>query len=74
MSLHYSGNNSYFFVNAKEIYKIETDNYFSTFSKFYRRISEKIESSKVSSERNAYDFPVVNNAINKSELLNIYKF
>ena len=68
MSLHYNNDNSYLFVNGKEIYKFEAsyENNFS--SKFcLGSISNKFK-------LNVYDFPVDYSAIDTSNILNIYKY
>ena len=79
MSLHYNSDNSYFFVNRKEIFKFKTDNKNVNFPGQFclRSISNgfsNTESREVSLNGNVYDFSVDYNSIDKSDILNIHKY
>ena len=72
LSLHYNDDNSYLFVNGKEIYKLKACNKNVNFpSQFYLgSISNKFDyadSEEVSLKRNVYDFSVDCVAIDKSK-------
>ena len=77
MSLHYNADNSYLFVNGKEIFKFKADenknvNFPTQFC--LRSISNGFsatESRAVSLNGNVYDFSVDYNSIEKSAILNI---
>ena len=63
MSLHYNVDNSYLFVNGKEIFKFKTDNKNVNFPTQFciGRISNRFsatESRKVFLNENVYDFSV----------------
>ena len=78
LSLHY-GDNSYLFVNEKDIFKFKADNENVTFptQPCLRSICngfDATESREVSLKGNVYDFSVYYNAIEKSNILNIYKY
>ena len=79
MSLHYNANNSYLFVNGKEIFKFKADNKNVNFPTqlCLGRISNGFsatESREVSFNRNVYDFTVDHNSIDKSDILNTHKY
>ena len=79
LSLHYNDDNSYLFVNGKEIYKFKASNknvnfpsqfcLGSTSNKF-----DNVESEEASFKGNVYDFSVDYGAIDKSNILNIHKY
>ena len=78
-SLHYNGDNCYLFVNGKEIFKIKANHGNVNFSTQFclGSISNRFgatESREVSLKENVYDFSVDYNAIDKSDVLNIYKY
>ena len=67
------------FVNGKEIVKFKANNKninFSTQFCFWSISNglRAIESGEVSLNRNVYDFSVNDNPIDKSDILNIYKY
>ena len=77
MSLHYNGNNSYLFVNGKEIFKFKADNkniniptqfYLETISNGFGATESRV----VSLKGNVYDFSVDYNAIDKPDILKIH--
>ena len=79
MSFHYNGDNSYLFVNGKELIKFKADNknlYFPT--RFcLGSISDKFsaaESREVSLNGNVYNFSVDCNSIDKSDILSFHKY
>ena len=79
MSLHYNADNSYLFVNGKEIFKFKTDiknvNFPTRFC--LGSISDglnNIESREAFLNGNVYDFSVDYNSIDKSDILNIHKY
>ena len=79
LSLHYNADNSYLFVNGKEIITFKVDNKNVNFPiRFYLgSISDGFsatESREVSLDRNLYDFSVDYNSIDKSDILNIRKY
>ena len=74
--LHYNGDNSYLFVNGKEIFKFKADNKNVNFPTQFRLGSicygfGATESREISLKRNVYDFSLDNNAIDKSDIINI---
>ena len=78
MSLHYNADNSYLFVNGKEISTFKADNKNVNFPiRFYLgSISDRFSATKsreVSLDRNVYDFSVDYNSIDKSDILNIQR-
>ena len=78
LNFHYNGNNSYFFVNEKEIIKFKADNKTFNFPTRFclGSVSDGFSATKsreVSLNGNVYDFSVENNSIDKSETLNIHK-
>ena len=79
LSLHYNADNSYLFVNGKEIYKFKDSNKNNNFPSQFclGSISNKfdhVDTGEVSFKGNVYDFSVDFNAIDKSNILNIHKY
>ena len=80
MILHCIVDNSYLFVNGKEIFKFKNDNKNVNFStqcclgSISNGICSATESIEVSSNGNVYDFSVDYNSTNKSDILNIHKY
>ena len=79
LSLHYNADNSYLFVNGKEIFKFRSDNKNINLStQFYLgSISNgfsAIESRVVSLNENTYNLSVDYNFFNKPDILNIHKY
>ena len=79
MSLHYSADNSYLFVNGKDIFKFKADNKNVKFVTQFCLISSSndfraISSRELSSVGNVYDFSVDYNFIDNSDILNIQKY
>ena len=79
MSLHYNDDNSYLFVNGKEIFNFKDDNKNVNFATQFclGSISNGLsaaESKEVSLNGNVYDFSVDYNYIDKSDILNIHKY
>ena len=79
LRLHYNVDNSYLFVNEKEIYKFKVNHKSDNFpSQYYlASISNKfdyVDSEKVSFKGNVYDFLIDYDAIDKSSILNIHKY
>ena len=74
LSLHYNGDNSYLFVNGKKIYKFEANNKNVNFPNQFclGSISNKCRGRYL--KGNVYDFSVDYDTINKSDILNIYKY
>ena len=78
LSLHYNDDNSYLFVNGKEIIKFKADSKNVNFPTRFclGSISDGFsatESREVSLNGNVYDFSVDYNSIDKSDILNIHK-
>ena len=78
LSLHHS-DNSYLFVNGKEIYKFKADNgNFNFPSRFCLGSTsndfDRDDLKEVSFKGNVYDFSVDYDAIDKSDILNIHKY
>ena len=76
LSLHYNADNSYLFVNGKEIFKFKAnDENVNLPTQFcLRRISNgfsNTESREVSLNGTVYDFSVDYNSLDKPEILNI---
>ena len=76
MSFHYNADNSYLFLNGKEIVKFKDDNknvnfptqfYLGSISNGFRNT----ESREVSLNENVYDFSVDKSSIDKYDILNI---
>ena len=79
LSLHYNADNSYLFVNGKEIFKFRSDNKNINLStQFYLgSISNgfsAIESRVVSLNENIYNLSVDYNFFDKPDILNIHKY
>ena len=79
MSLHYNDDNSFFFVNGKEIFKFKFDNKNFNFpTQFCLGIISNgfcnTESREVSLNGNVCNFSVDYNFIDKSDILNIHKY
>ena len=79
MSLHYNSDNSYLFVNGKEIYNFKPSSKNVNFpSKFcLGSTSKKFDyfySKEVSFRGNVYDFSVDCGSIEKPDILNIHKY
>ena len=79
MSSHYNANNSYLFVNEKEIFKFNGDNKNVNFPTQFSLESisngfSATESREVSLNGKVYDVSVNYNAIDKSGILNILKY
>ena len=79
MSLHYNADNSYLFVNGKEIFKFKLGNKNVNFpTQFCLRTIvigfSATESREVSLNENVYDFSVDYKSIDKSDILNIHKY
>ena len=79
LSLHYNDDNSYLFVNGKEIIKFKADKKNVNFSTRFSlgSISDEFsatESREVSLNRNVYDFSVDYNSNDNSDILNIHKY
>ena len=79
MRFHYNADNSYLFVNGKEIFKFKANNKNVNFPTqfFLGSISNGFsgtESEEVSFNGNLYDFSVDYNSIDKSDILIIHKY
>ena len=77
MSLHCNADNSYFFVNGKEIFKADNKNINFPTQFCLGSISNGFsatESREVSLYGNVYDFSVDYSSIDKSDILNIQKY
>ena len=79
MTLDYHGDNSYLFVNGKEIFKFKVDNKNVNFPIQFCLGSvpngfSANKPRKVSLSGNVYDFTVDYNPPNKFNLLNIHKY
>ena len=78
LSLHYNVDDSYLFVNGKEIFKFKADDKNVSFPTQFclGNISNRFsvtESREVSLNGYVYDFSVDYNSIDKSDILNIHK-
>ena len=72
--LHYNVDNSYLLVNGKEIFKFKLDNKSVNFPTQFclRSIANgfrAVETKEISLNKNAYDFSVDHNCIDKSDIL-----
>ena len=79
MTLHCNHDNSYLFVNGKEVYKFKADDKNVNFPTQFclGSISNKFDaadSRQLSLKGNVYDFSVDYDTINKSDIINIHKF
>ena len=77
--MQYNGDNSYLFVNGKKIFKFKANNKNVNFPTrvFLGSISDEcsaVDSREVSLWGNVYDFSVVHNSIDKSDILNIHRY
>ena len=83
LSLHYNGDNSYLFVNEKEICKFKASNKNVNFTTQFclGSISNKFDyeaeaefEAEVSLKGNVYDLSIDYKVIDKSDILNIHKY
>ena len=79
LSLHYNADNSYLFVNGKEIFKFKADNKDVNFPTRFCLGSisngfSATESREVSFNGKVCDFSVDYNSIDKYDILNIHKY
>ena len=78
LSLHYNADNSYLFVNGKEIFKFKANSKSVTFPTRFclGSISNGFSNreEEVSLNGNVYDFLVDYNSVDKSDILNIHKY
>ena len=77
LNLRYNADNSYLFVNGKNIFKFKAGNVNSSTPFCLRNISNGFsatESREVSLNGNVYDFSADCNSIDKYDILNIYKY
>ena len=79
MSLDYNADNSYLFVNGKEITKFKVNNKNVNFSTRFCLLSipdgfSATKSREISLNGNVYDFSVDWNSFEKSDILNIHKY
>ena len=79
LSLYYNADNSYLFVNGKEVFKLKANKKNINFPTQFciESISNGFratDSREVSLNGNVYDFSVDYNSIDKSDILNIHKY
>ena len=79
MSLHYNAENSYFFVNGKEVLKFKANNKNANFPTHFclRGVSNGFratESREGSLNGNVYDFSVDYISVDESDILSIHKY
>ena len=79
LSLHYNSNNSYLFVNGKEVYQFKASNKNVSFPTqlFLGSISIKlgaIDSEEASLKGNVFVFSVAYNSIDKSNIFKLHKY
>ena len=79
MNLHYNADNSYLFVDGKEIIKFKAENKNVNFpTQFWLGSTSNgfsaTESREVSINGNVYDISFDYNSVNKSGILNIHKY
>ena len=79
MSLHYNADNSYFFVDGKEIFKVKGNNKIVNFPTQFCLGSisngfSATESREVFLNGNVHDFSVDYNSIHKSDISKIQKY
>ena len=79
LSLHYNGDNSYLFVNGKEIIKFKADNKIVNFPIWFclGSLSDGFSANKsgeVSLNGNVYNFSVHYTSIDISDIFNIQKY
>ena len=77
--MHYNNDNSYLFVNGKELYRFKTSNKNNNFPTQFSlgSISNKsgaVDFNEVSLKGNVYDFSVDYSFIDQSNILNICKY
>ena len=77
--MYYNADNSYLFLNGKEIYKFKASNKNNNFpcQCCLGSISNKFdyaESEELSFKGNVYDFSVDYNAIDKFSILNVHQY
>ena len=72
LSLHYNSDNSYLFVDGKEISKFKADNKNVNPLSFVSEVY--LMDLVLSLNRNVYDFSVDYISIDKSDILNIHKY
>ena len=74
LRLHYNGDNSYLFVNGKEIFKLKADNKNINFpAQFCLGSISNQFSTFFSLNGNVYDFSVDYSSVDKPGILNIHK-
>ena len=73
LSLHYNGNNSYLFVNAKEIYKFKASNKKICLERIYNKLGAT-DSKEISLKGNVNDFSDDYKSMDQSNILNIHKY
>ena len=79
LSLHYNADNTYLFADGKENFKFKGDNKDNNFPTHFclRSISNGFSATKsreVSLNRNAYEFWVDYNSVDKSDILPIHDY
>ena len=79
LSLHYKADNSYLFVNWKEIYKFKASNKNNKFQSPFCLWSisnafDYVDLERVSFKGNVYDFSTDYGTVGKSDILNIHKY
>ena len=79
MNLHYNSDNSYLFVNGKEIYKFKASNKNVNFPSQFclgsiTNIFDYVDSEEVSLKGNMYNFSIDYGSIDKPDILNIHKY
>ena len=79
MNLHYNADNSYLFVDGKEIIKFKAENKNVNFpTQFWLGSTSNgfsaTESREVSINGNVYDISFDYNSVNKSDILNIHRY
>ena len=74
--MHYSGDNSYLFVNGKEIYKLKGDNGILNLKFVYEAYLMDLMLLTLEKylQENVYDFSADYKAVDKFEILNIHKY
>ena len=74
--MHYSGDNSYLFVNGKEIYKLKGDNGILNLKFVYEAYLMDLMLLTLEKylQENVYDFSADYKAVDKFEILNIDKY
>ena len=79
LSLYYNADNSYLFVNGKEIFKFKADNKNVNFPAQFClgsicNKSSATKSKEISLNQNVYNFSVDFNSIDKCDILNIHMY